>query len=139
MAPLAVMTGVPEAAAQQPPLWRTTHRVVVLDCAPGRAPRVLVTRVPGGWALPVWIVEEVREHEHNLPAFLAQACERLATDATVLRYVDPKEDEGARVRSGTWILERCGVGAAPERDGQGWVDLLEVGSVLEAGSEDSTL
>ena len=139
MALLAVMTDTPEAANQEPALWRTTHRVVVLDCMGGRAPRALVRRTPGGWGLSVWTVEEVREHDIDQPAFLAEARERLGMEATVLRYVDPSEDEDRRERSGTWILERRGGGAAPMRDGERWVERAEVGSVLEEEGETRTL
>ncbi|HEX2076121.1 MAG TPA: aminoglycoside phosphotransferase family protein [Longimicrobium sp.] len=105
--------------------WRTEHRAIVLDCAVVRRPRVLVVPAAdgAGLALPAWVVDEGCEHDPDVGRFAAQARERLGVEVVVLHYREPSEDEAARARSGTWVLEARGPldgapGALPEAE---WV------------------
>src|SRR5687768_6803679 len=102
--------------------WHTTYQVVVLD--PAATPRVLVTVRDGEWAVPVWEVEEPPAHDPDLGRIVGQVRERLGLDVGVLRYVEPHEDEAARRRSGTWVMERRGEVEAVE--GSRWVTRTEL-------------
>lgn len=118
------------------PTWHTEHRAVVLDCAVVRRPRVLVVPAAngGGLVLPAWVVEEGREHNPDVGRFAAQARERLGVAVVVLRYLEPSEDETARARSGTWVLQARGPldGASGALPGAQWVPRGELARLADA-------
>ena len=105
--------------------WRTLHTAIVLDCSTPHNPRVLVTPVGDDparevWALPEWTVDEPPDGDPLLDRTVTQVRERLGMDAALLRYLEPHEDEAARRRSGTWVMERR-AGGAETQPGSRWV------------------
>ena len=110
------------------PPWQTTHKVVVVNMA--AEPRVLVVRREGGWGVPEWEVEEAPAHDPDLGRILGQVRERLGVEVGALRSVEPQEDEAARRRSGTWVMERRG--AAQTIEGHKWMTRAE----LATGGDD---
>src|SRR5688572_6611526 len=115
-------------------LWRTLHRVVVVDGARAGGTRVLVVAREGGWEVPEWEVEEERAHDPDLGRVVRLVRERLRMEGGVLRYVEPQEDETARRRSGTWVMERRG-GVVEAPEGARWATRAELVALMaERGS-----
>ncbi|HEU5316635.1 MAG TPA: aminoglycoside phosphotransferase family protein [Chloroflexota bacterium] len=118
--------------------WRSTERAIVLDTR-GDPPRVLLVPSQDGrtWTLPSWTAVEPRERDPDVGRIAVQARDVLGFDVVLLQYVEPTEDEAARERSGTWIMEPRGVERpAATSAGARWVTAADL-DMLPAANGDA--